>query len=564
MNRTTQKIVFVLLGVVAIAMTLAFSLARLNRSNTPEFGTLGSIEGRVEVKTPGTGQWLPPIENDHILSGAFIRIGTNGAATLKSNGIKLALGPDSEIIAKVTGTHNRSETKSIHLHAGEIKVILNEKTSDFAIETDFGKLTTNPASELVLTHPAGQSFATLTVISGSAAITSGSDTRQITPESGTVVVDNASRKALWAMTPGFEEVFAGKEGHDAIVFKWGGHEDQLIGNVLIRNLNTGEMTTLEGVRPGSEFTLPSGSYTWVVNAQGLVTSPRRFQIAGSAGNQRPPASNASANVTELPTELPTETQKPQGTPTSNPTQGNHTLVPVPQAVSPEPKPEANPDPQSKKDSQNQSQQGFKQDDAQEPKSETKTSESSTLQNVTIHLIAPKKESEVAITDVAELRVIWQVKGQPASFELEVLGSIGNPSMHFTLDGHRTRQKLKALPPGRYSVRLRAQLSTDQFTPWAETFFDVIQTEAGQLAPTDISFDVNPQKFKGKIMIVWKKSAAPSYQVRVQSPGELAVIQRVRKSQIVIPMPKNGNAMVSICALDANGHIRGCAPEILVP
>jgi hypothetical protein len=182
----------------------------------------------------------------------------------------------------------------------------------------------------------------------------------------------------------------------------------------------------------------------------------------------------------------------------------------------------------------------------------------------VELVSPKKESEVAVSDVSEQRIVWKTKGPATSFELDVLGSSGNPSLHFTLEGHRTRQKLKALPPGRYAVRLRATIDHETVTPWVESFFDVIQTEAGQLAPSDVTFSANPKQAPGKILIQWKKSSAPFYQLRVLSPGAPALIERLDKSQALIPAPKGGKASVSICALDANGHIRGCAPELTVP
>ena len=100
--------------------------------------------------------------------------------------------------------------------------------------------------------------------------------------------------------------------------------------------------------------------------------------------------------------------------------------------------------------------------------------------------------------------------------------------------------------------------------WSESFFDVIQTEAGQMAPTEVKATINTSEQPPKLIIQFKKSPAPQYQVRVISPGEPATILRSKKPKIILPAPKSGTATVSVCALDANLHIRGCAPDVNVP
>ncbi len=542
MKPSPQKLLLFLLGAVTCAMLLAFGLARLNRPSTLPFGSLHSIEGRVEVKSPGSRQWLPPIDDDPVLSGTVIRVGSHGAATLKTDSITIKLGPDSELTTLTHDAKNKSLTRQVHLHSGEIRVIRTEKSPDFVIQTNFGRVIIDSSTDVVLTQPAGQKFATLAVISGSTTIHTDRNTRQITPTSGTVLIDNLTSQGLWATNPQFAEAFAGKEGHEAIVFKWGGRSEQLTGDLLIRNLTSGEMITKESATPGFEVTLPAGSYSWIVKAQGLVTSPRRFQITGHVTNdaaETPAATSTAATTTATATA--TTTLPATAVVTESPTQPI-AAEPKRQNIAPSHVPTSEPTSQA----------------------EPVASNNPPPENVLLELLAPKKESQVAISDVSELRIVWKTKGPARSFELDVLGSAGNPSLQFSLEGHRTRQRLKPLPPGRYSVRLRANISEGQFTPWVETFFDVIQTEAGQLAPTDVTFTANPQQAPGKILIKWQKSTAPFYQVRVQPAGESARIERVNKSQVLIPLPKSGKAVVSICALDANGHIRGCAPEISVP
>jgi hypothetical protein len=100
--------------------------------------------------------------------------------------------------------------------------------------------------------------------------------------------------------------------------------------------------------------------------------------------------------------------------------------------------------------------------------------------------------------------------------------------------------------------------------WAESFFDVIQTEAGQMAPTEVKGTLDSKETPSKLVIQWRKSPAPKYQVRVISAGEPATIIRAKKSKVVLPAPKSGKATISVCALDANLHIRGCAPDVSIP
>ena len=140
-------------------------------------------------------------------------------------------------------------------------------------------------------------------------------------------------------------------------------------------------------------------------------------------------------------------------------------------------------------------------------------------------------------------------------------------MRFILEGTRSRQKLTTLPPGRYAVRLRGIAGSGDKAlagEWAESFFDVIQTEAGQMAPTEVKASLYTKEKPSKLLIQWKKSPAPQYQVRVISAGEPATILRSKKSKVILPAPKSGTATVSLCALDANLHIRGCAPDVNVP
>ena len=187
--------------------------------------------------------------------------------------------------------------------------------------------------------------------------------------------------------------------------------------------------------------------------------------------------------------------------------------------------------------------------------------------IKVKITDPKKSKAIPVTQTSEQRIKWESSGPAESFELEVLGSSGNPSLQFTLEGQRTRQKLTTLPPGRYTIRLRAIHRSGEISQpgeWEETFFDVIQTEAGQLSPTDVSAKLIPHTKPPQLLIQWKKSPAPQYQVRITSDGEEATILRSSKSKIKVPAPKSGTSNISICALDSNLRVRGCAPDVKFP
>jgi hypothetical protein len=527
MSQTTQKTLLFFIGAVTFAMLLAFGLARINRSKGLPFGILANIEGRVEVKSANKGPWLPPVDEDQIISGSMIRIGSNGTATLKFEGISVKLGPDCEVTTHSEISKNRRTSRWIHLKSGEIRVLSGDTSDEFYVQTDYGRTAINKSSDVIISHPAGQTFATVLVISGSTLMSDTSDSktrpRQVSPTDGTILINSKSADALWPTHPAFNATFGSKEGHEAVTFSWGGRSDQLKADLLIRNLTTGELTTKDSAEPGVDITLPSGRYSWFLSSRGLVTAPRGFAITGSTAADDLPKTSTATTLAPPPPESP--------------------IVPAARDPVPDTAPVAAKPTDSSPSSSTAPTPGL---------------------NLNLKLLAPLKNAEIAVNDMAEQRAIWRANGVATAYELNIIGSAGNPSLHFKLEGHRTRQKLALLPPGRYSVQLRAGVGDGEFTPWVESFFDVVQTEVGQLAPTDVTLNTNPDRAPGQILVTWKKSAAPIYQVRVQSPGEPALIKRVKRSKILIPAVKRGQALLSVCALDAQGHIRGCAPEVVLP
>jgi hypothetical protein len=505
MTQNNKKYYTFAVATLIILLAAIFAISRWSKSIvTLPIGTFAVTDGRIETRTAGTRDWVTASEGDKATTGVEIRVGGSASATIRGETLKIIISPDSNITTK--GSAGLIE---LRVESGELKIETGTVDVSFAITTDFGQVQLNGDTTLTVTKPAGKPYAVVIVQKGEATLKyeDGRARDKIaskqTPEMAPKVLSTSTQQALWLISPGPEDIIAGKEGFAAMSLQWGGNGEP--GNVLLRNLTSGEMITHENVLPNFEVTLPTGSYSWVVNSAGAVTTPRRFHITGqnedAAATTLVPADKAETPAEPKPTDAPTEDAPPE------------------------------------------------------------------REAPAVKILEPKKGILIPVSAIAEKRVAWSVTAPADSLELEVLGSSGNPSLRFTLDGKRSRQKLTPLPPGRYAVRLRGITGSGEKSlagDWSESFFDVIQTEAGQMAPTEVKATLDKTDKPSKLFIQWQKSPARQYQVRVISAGEPATIIRSKKPKVVLTAPKSGTATISVCALDANLHIRGCAPDINVP
>ena len=544
----TQKLKKYYLFAILTLLVFLVAIFAMSRFYSPKstlpLGEFKVTDGRVEGRTKGTREWTILNPGDKAYTGMDIRVGSNGSATLRDDHFQLVMSPDTNISTKTS-----TGLIELRLESGEIKIETASTDVSYLLATEFGSAQFGANTGITLTKPAQKSYAVVSVQKGEVDLKYNEASRshkkdsRLTPEMGAKILSSSTQSALWLVSPGPEDVIAGKEGFAALSLLWSGTE--LPGNLLLRNLTSGEMMTRENSASGMEITLPAGSYSWVINSGGSVTSPRRFHIAGNNGD--------APVITPLPAQIaetPAPEQTPPATPSMEETPKQAEAHNPPENVS-EPPQNLPENPQTKP-----------------VESESPKAEDSTPRDVPeVKLLEPKKGAEIPVSAIAERRITWSVTKRADTLELEVLGSAGNPSLRFTLEGTRSRQKLTTLPPGRYAVRLRGISGKEEnavASEWTERFFDVIQTEAGQMAPTAVKAALNTTGNPMKLIIQFKKSPAPQYQVRVISAGEPATIIRTKKPKVVLPAPKSGQATVSVCALDANLHIRGCAPDVSVP
>jgi FecR protein len=533
MNRSHLKIAIVLAAGVLLLLAATFLISQQRRTlSGPDLGKFSVIDGRVEFRKLGSRDWHSPIEGDDAESGIQIRVGTNGSATIRDEHHQIILGPDTDISSAW-----KKNQISIQLQSGEVAFTKIAGDYNYVISTEFGQVQASEPASFLVTRSAGSYFASVVHENGLAVVEQNGTSRELNEKSEPLMLSSKNVQGLWLLTPHPEEALPSREGHAAVVFTWGetnyptsSEETDDSSNILIRNLNTGEMITRDEVRSGSQMTLPAGSYSWTVNSRQLITSTRRFHITGMS----------SEDVRSLPA-VGTEVEKAENADNIEEAEVNAPSEPVEAApgAAPEATPSAAPE----------------------------TAPEASAEMPALKIVEPHKSAQIPISAVAEQRVRWQSSGQAESLELQIVGSSGNPSLQFAPAGSRTRQKLSLLPPGRYTVKLRAILGSGtakRYGDWYESFFDVIQTEVGQLAPTDVSAKFAKPNNHSEIVIQWKKSAAPLYRVKVTGMNEASMVQVVNKSKITLAAPKSGSATISICALDANRQIRGCAPDIKWP
>ncbi len=512
---------------IAILLGMTFVVSRHKRSQAgADLGTFSAVTGRVEIRSVTGHTWINPVVGDIAASGVDIRVGRDASATIESGHHQIVLGPNTDI-----SSSRNQLALIITLQSGELQFKKTNGETRDTVATDFGNILTDIPSSFIVSRPAGALFAVVTPQSAIITVEQHGVGRPIKPDAPPVVLASKHVAALWLLEPAPEIVLPSVEGHAPVIFSWGearnadanalAPKDSVI---LIRNLTTGEMTTYENVHSQIEYTLPAGSFSWVVTSGDVVSSTRRFHISSS-----------SAQVAKQASELPPapKTIPPEIAP-------QESAAEIPEPVAEPVKTEA-------------------------PKTETESPEPTVPS--TVKLILPHKGLEIPFSKIAEQRIQWLATGQPESFELDILGSSGNPSLHFTLLGHRTRQKLQLLPPGRYSVRMRAVTGKDEAKvtgEWADSFFDVIQTEIGQLSPQNVRYERITISKNSVINVNWDKGAAPQYRVKMMAINEPATIVITKKQKVSLRAQTSSKVVISVCALDANKQIRGCAPDVSIP
>lgn len=507
-GRTT--VFLVLIGLAAIAATVFFA-ARYERARTIRpVGRIGEVDGRVEVREQHGKTWRSIGANDSMMPGSIIKIGAGSMAKVVGPMGSIVAGPDSSLQIDAL-----KDGLNINLEVGEIVVKHGSIPGILSITLQSGTLAVKSLAEIVVSKPAGQIFAVIEARSGEATVQpNNGEPTTVTSTNSPFLFGSAKDPAIWVQSPEPEQVFIAKEGFSAVLFSWNANKSSGSANILIRNLETGEMTIHESASNRDDVTLPSGSYSWALNTGGLISASRRFHIKGA-----------------LPQEV-----------SSSDTKSTVTVRNL-----------ASTNPLENTTDQN----GIK------PQSEKPP----VLERPKIKLIEPAEGASIPVEGITEQRVHWSTTGDVDSIDLEILGSSGNPAKQFTLEGDRTRRRLPALPPGRYTVRVRANGSRGDATassPWAETFFDVVQTEAGQLAPSDVKVSTTKKGSVPYILVEWSKSTAPRYQVTLITDDAPAKVARTTKSQVLLNFPKDPVKEIEVCALDANLQVRGCAPKVEEP
>ena len=545
MTQNNKKYYTVAALTLLILMAVTYTLSKLSMPKvTLPLGQFIVTDGLIEARTTGTHDWVIVSEGDKAFTGIEIRVGNNASATIHDERHQITVSPDSNITTK--GLPGLIE---LGVERGELKIETASTDVAYAVMTDFGQVELSSNTTLTVTRPAGKPYAVVIVQKGEAKLNykdarrRNKSSTKLTSDMPPKVISTSTQHALWLTSPGPEDIIPGNEGFAALALKWSGNEPH--GNVLLRNLSSGEMITHESVPSDFEVTLPAGSYSWVVNSDGAVTTPRRFHITGQRA-EADALTTQPAQIAEAQPAVPTPITPSSTQAAPKPAKAETAKAPE-QTSEPAKTPAAG---------------------AEASKSEAQKDETPAEREApAVKLLEPKKGTQIPVSAIGEKRIAWIVKSPANTLEIEVLGSSGNPSLRFILEGTRSRQKLTTLPPGRYAVRLRGIAGSGDKAlagEWAESFFDVIQTEAGQMAPTEVKASLYTKEKPSKLLIQWKKSPAPQYQVRVISAGEPATILRSKKSKVILPAPKSGTATVSLCALDANLHIRGCAPDVNVP
>ena len=529
MTPHSKKIAVTLSIFLTVLLASTFAISRRQRGESGEdLGVFSAVTGRVEMRAAAGRTWINPVNGHPAPSGIGIRVG-NGSATISNIHSQITLGPDTDI-----STSWKNKKLEITLQSGEIEFIKNDELLQVSIGTEFGNVLTSQPASFIVSRPPGANFAVVVVKphSGLISVEQYSVSRPIAEGASPVVLSSKSTNAIWLLDPAPGIVLESIEGHQAVTFSWG--ESRNLDNaklaappsyILIRNLTTGEMVVQERAQTPAEYTLPSGSYSWVVRSGEMVTSPRRFQIAGA------PIQTESAAEPEKTLPVAAEST-PEKT--------------LPVAAEPTPPPTTIP--------------------TVNPKTPPAPTIEPSLPT-TVALLLPHKGVDIPFSTISEQRVQWKTTGSPKSFELEVVGSAGNPSLHFTPLGHRTRQKLILLPPGRYTVRIRTISGVDpaQITSeWVESFFNVVQTEIGQLSPQNIHHEITTVKKRSVITVLWDKGPAPHYQVKMTAVGLPATLILTKRHKAVLNLPLSVKASISVCALDANKQVRGCAADISSP
>ena len=529
MNRDAlKKSVMSMGGILFLVAVVSFAISKFRHSAPPiDFGKAEALDGRVEVRHLRAEDWKDISEGDIIQTETKLRVLMNASLSLSGHGRSLIIGPDSLI--DLTSV---DAIPIIKVEAGEVLVGIRSDKTKAIVETEFGSVTAENNSSFIVTHAFGTNFAIVRVLRGVTTVHQKNKIFSVSSESEPAFLSHEETKGIWSISPLPEDIYIGKEGHAAVIFSWKSKAAATHGTILLRNLGTGEMTIHESQTTSAGLTLPSGIYSWSINSDGLVTTSRRFQISGDAPN------DVAAKNTLDPT-------KPTYEP---PVSGEETET-------------------TQKISQEELDHRADKTFLDENKDKPQSIAPPVVETPKISLTAPAKESKFTVKDVSTERIRWTTSGTVDSIDLDILGSSGNPSMQFTLNGDRTRRRLPELPPGRYTVRIRANAGSGNVkasSPWSETFFDVIQTIPGQLAPTDVKVKVSKYRQKNYLLINWEKSSARHYQVTVQSDQMPATILKSEKAKVATVMPKSGKASVVVCALDANQQVRGCAQEVKVP
>jgi hypothetical protein len=494
---------------VALVSTI-FLAARYYRSRaTQPVGRISEIDGRVEVRDERDQSWRGIGAGDAILNSSTLKIGPSGMAKISGPMGSFIAGPDTSL--KIQTKDNDT---TVTLESGELMVRHGTNPGNLYISTSLGQVGLASKTEIVISKPAGHNFSVIEAKSGEAKVLRpGEAAKALTTMTSPLLLADAKVLAIWIKSPEPEMIIPSKEGFAAVAFAWHANKNTGPANILIRNIETGEMVIHESTNHRDDVTLPAGSYSWSLNTGGLISTTRRFHIKGEANPEV-----AKSEKLDSSTNRQIAAQKPDDTAADTKLKPQSTKPPI-------------------------------------------------LEKPTIRLIEPKEGASISVDALTEQRVYWETKGDVDSIDLEILGSSGNPAKQFTLEGDRTRRRLPALPPGRYTVRVRANGSQGDVTassPWAETFFDVVQTEAGQLAPTDIKVSTTKKGSVSYILVEWSKSAAPRYQVTLTTAESPAKVARTIKSQVMLNIPKDPVTGIEVCALDANLQVRGCAPKVENP
>jgi hypothetical protein len=501
-----RAILVVSVGIFALLITV-YAAARLGRSDDRNIlGRISEHDGPAELYDNDAQRSQGLSQGDQITTNrSVIKTGPGSMTKISSLLGTIVIGPDSS--ARFSGD---ADAVTVRLDSGELIVRRGTNSGVIAITSTAGEVQLLSPSNMIISRPAGQSFAVIEVSEGEVSLSGSSKPHlTLTPINTPHLLSTTSQSAIWIKTPPPEEVFFAKEGFAAVEFSWQSNISSDNANLLIRDLKTGELSIHEATKGTNHVTLAAGTYAWSVNTGGIISAPRRFHIKGASGETDPQLAKSTLTSTKDGPEL------------------------------------------------SASQNSLK------PQSE----KSPEFDKPSLKIVEPASGAKVPVDFVADQRIQWTTKGQVDSIDLEIFGSSGNPVKQYTLEGDRTRRRLPALPPGRYTVRVRANGIRGDDTassPWAETFFDVVQTESGQLAPSDIKVSKSMKGDVPYLLIEWSRSQAPRYQVTVRASDAAVKVARTTKSQVLLNMPENPIQDIEVCALDANLQVRGCAPKVEDP